>query len=147
MSTRDNVSGALTAIALKTQDLNTDRKSDAVDTRAADGVKLLLVTGDAFTFTSTNKLSWRIQHSDTTTDGDFEAVEQGDVIGATVGANGQVVEYVAAITGGRVLPVGYRGPKRYVRAITVKGGTITNAMGTVVSELTYLHREGKTVTS
>lgn len=149
MSTRDNVNGAVMSIALKTTDLNTNVSAPltGVDTRDADAAKLLIFTGDGFTFTSVNKVEWRIQHSDTTTDGDFEAVTQDDVIGVTVGTNGAVVSYEAAIAGGRLVSVGYRGNRRYIRAVSVKGGTITGALATVLAELTYRHQEGAVVAS
>ncbi len=149
MSTRDNVNNAVVSIALKTTDLNTNVKAPllGVDTREADAAKLLIFTGDGKTFDSTDKVEWRIQHSDTTTDGDFEAVTQDDVIGVTVGANGVVAAYAAAITGGRLVSVGYRGNRRYIRAVSVKGGTITGALATVLAELTYRHQEGPVVAS
>ena len=138
---RDNVSNSTGALLLQPLDLNTDRTSALVDTQGADAVKVEIVTGDAVTFTTTNKVSWRLQHSDETGAGTFTAVEQADVIGVTVGANGQLVEYTAAITGGRRLVAGYKGAKRYLRVVSVKGGTVTGAIGSVTSELTYLHRE------
>ena len=149
MSTRDNVNNAVMSIALKTTDLNTNVSAPltGVDTRDADAAKLLIFTGDAVTFTDTNKVEWRIQHSNTTTDGDFEAVTQDDVIGATVGTNGAVVSYEEAITGGALLSVGYRGNRRYIRAVSVKGGTVTGALATVLAELTYRHQEGAVVAS
>ncbi len=149
MSTRDNVNNAVVSIALKTTVLTTDVQAPAtgVDTRDADAAKLLIFTGDAFTFDGSNKVEWRIQHSNTTVDGDFAAVTQDDVIGVTVGANGVVAAYAAAIAGGRLVSVGYRGNRRYIRAVSVKTGTITGALGTVLAELTYLHQEGPVVAS
>ena len=138
---RDNVNNSTGALLLEPLDLNTDRTSGQVDIQGADAVKVEIVTGSAFTFTSTNKVSWRLQHSDTTDGADFVAVTQADVIGVDLGANGQVVEYVAAITGGRRVVVGYKGARRFLRVVSVKGGTITTALGSVTSELTYLSQE------
>ena len=149
MSTRDNVSGAVVAIAGVSTYLATDATYPAagVDTRGADGAKMFVRTGP-FSFTSGNNVEWRLQHSNTTTNGDFVAVEQKDVIGVTVGANGALVKYVDTVAAaGALLTVGYRGPRRYIRLASVKDGTVTNATAQVFSELTYLHREGKTVTS
>lgn len=138
---RDNVNNSTGTLMLQPSDLNTDRTSAILDTQGADGVKVEIVTGDAVTFTTTNKVSWRLQHSHTTTSGDFQAVVAADVIGVVVGDNGQLVEYVAAIAGGRRLVAGYKGARRYLRVVTVKGGTVTGAIGAVTSELTYLSKE------
>lgn len=138
---RDNVSNSTGTLMLQPLDLNTNRTSEILDTQGADAVKVEVVTGDAVTFSGTNKVSWRLQHSDETGAGTFTAVVQGDVIGVEVGDNGQLVEYAAAISGGRRLVAGYKGAKRYLRVVTVKGGTVTGALGSVTSELTYLHRE------
>lgn len=149
MSTRDNVNNAVMSIALKTTDLDTNVSAPllGVDTRDADAAKLLIFTGDGKTFDGSNKVEWRIQHSNTTSNGDFVAVTQDDVIGVTVGANGVVAAYAAAITGGRLVSVGYRGNRRYIRAVSVKTGDISGALATVLAELTYLHQEGAVVAS
>jgi hypothetical protein len=148
MSTRDNISGAVTAIAGVSSDVTTPLKAPlaGLDTRGADAANLHIRSG-AFSYTGTNFLEWRMQHSDTVTDGDFTAVAQADVVGATVGANGAVVKYDDTVAApGALLSVGYIGPKRYVRVVSVIGGTVT-AVAEVLSELTYLHREGKVVAS
>jgi hypothetical protein len=137
---RDNFNNTKSVLILAPLDLNTDRKSEALDTQGADAVKLVVTTGDGVTYTGTNKVSWRLQHSDTTTDGDFAAVVQADVIGVELGANGQLVEFVTAIADGRTTTVGYKGAKRFVRVISVKGGTVTGGIGSVVGELAELHQ-------
>jgi hypothetical protein len=136
---RDNLNTARSTLMLAPLDLNTDRTSAVLDTRGADAVKIQIATG-GFSFTSTNKVSWRLQHSVNGTD--FDPVVTADVIGVTVGSNGQLVEYVATVAaGGVLLSVGYKGARRYLRVVSVKGGTVTGAIGAIKSEETLLSKE------
>lgn len=71
----------------------------------------------------------KLQHSDTTTGGDFEDVPAGDLIG----------EFAATLEANATYRVGYVGGRRYLRAV------LTNNSGTSIaaSAVIVLERPGK----
>jgi len=93
---------------------------EIVDTRGFDSAMVLVQTGaivGAGDFTPT------LQHSDTTTGGDFADVEAADLLG----------EFPVILTANGVTRVGYAGPKRYLRVVlTMNGGTSIAASASVV---------------
>ena len=62
-----------------------------------------------------------IQHSDTTTDGDFDQVDAADLLGSLP----------ATLEASTVYRQGYIGKKRYVRAVITKAGGTSIAAGAV----------------
>lgn len=62
-----------------------------------------------------------IQHSDTTTDGDFDDVDAADLIGSLP----------ATLEASKVYRQGYIGKKRYIRAVITKAGGTSIAAGAV----------------
>lgn len=64
----------------------------------------------------------RLQESDTTTDGDFTDVAAGDLIGTLP----------AALAASSVYKQGYKGIKRYIRAVITKQSGTSIAAGAVI---------------
>ena len=64
----------------------------------------------------------KLEHSDTTTGGDFTAVAAGDLLGA----------FPASLAADSVYRVGYKGPKRYIRAVTTKNSGTSIAAAVLV---------------
>ncbi|MFG1342119.1 hypothetical protein [Xanthobacter autotrophicus] len=64
----------------------------------------------------------KLQESDTTTSGDFTDVAAADLHGA----------FPASLAADSVVKVGYRGFKRYVRAVITKNGGTSIAAGSVL---------------
>jgi hypothetical protein len=73
------------------------------------------------TFTGTNKVEFKLTHSDD--DSSYTAVAQTDVVGVTVGTGGIVRQLIAAHTTPSVVTVGYVGRKRYLRLLADFSGT------------------------
>lgn len=89
------------------------------------------------TFTSTNRIDWKVEESDDNTNWNV-AADDSLVLdpGATApGGTGIVLSYVAAKAAADtwVPTVGYRGKKRYARVTPVFGGT--HATGTLVGAI------------
>ncbi len=88
----------------------------AVDIQDYEGVALAVLNSGAASAGTTPTLDVKVQHSDTTTSGDF-----ADVTGATFT---QVTE-VAGTAGVQVLKLNVSNLKRYIRVIGTIGGTAT----------------------
>jgi len=93
---------------------------EIVDTRGFDSAMVLVQTG---AIAGAGDFTPKLQHSDTTTGGDFADVESADLLG----------KFPAILTANGVTRVGYAGPKRYLRAVLTKnGGTSIAASASVV---------------
>lgn len=86
---------------------------------------------------TTNSIQFRLQHSDTNVDEDFEAVSQDDVVnGKILDSNGKFWELDGNPAGfpgrggnpgtvGLTFSIGYVGNKKYFRAVILINGTLT----------------------
>lgn len=90
--------------------------------KAQSATVLISVGVGGITFSTTNKVEFKLTHSDTT-DGDYTAVTQADVVGATVGAGGIVRALIAAHATPSVTMVGYRGRKGFIKLLPDFSGT------------------------
>ena len=103
-----------------------DDTSDAVEIRGFQSALLQIAVGvGGITFSGTNKVEFKLQHSLNGTD--FDAVAQRDISGATVGANGIVRALTAAHATPSVTQVGYIGGRPYLRLFTDFSGTHASA--------------------
>jgi hypothetical protein len=93
-------------------------KGSAVDTHGFSSALLVVNTG---AIVGDGDYSVALQHSDTTTDGDFANVAAADL-------RGTLPTTLAAST---VYRQGYIGSKRYVRAVITKAGGTSIAAGAV----------------
>jgi hypothetical protein len=100
-----------------------DNTPASVDLDKAEACTILVEVGvGGITFSGTNKVEFKLTHSDATDSG-FEAVTQADVVGVTVGTGGIVRELIAAHAAATVTKVGYVGRKRFLRLLADFSGT------------------------
>lgn len=93
-------------------------KGSTVDTKGYSSALMIVNTG---AIASAGDYSIVLQESDTTTDGDFDDVDEADLIG-------EIDETLAAST---VYRQAYIGKKRYLRAVITKNGGTSIAAGAV----------------
>jgi hypothetical protein len=108
MAKCDLASNLFSYVTVAPQLLNATTAGTAVDTKGFESVTLLLSSGAYQNGTQT----WKLQESDTTTDGDFADVDTTLLIN-----NANFPGAIAANTSeNKVFWLGYAGSKRYVRA-------------------------------
>jgi len=99
---------------------DTDTASSILDTKGFEGAVMSINVGAITTPAAGAYLTPTLQHSDTTADSDFEAVDSGDILGAYTKIDAadedQVTQYV-----------GYQGTKRYIRLLMDWTGTDVTA--------------------
>jgi hypothetical protein len=121
---RDLASFVSPVVALGPIAATTDQTSGAVDLQGFGSAMVLVQAGiGGITFDGTNKLEFRLQHSETTTAGDFVDVVQADVNGLTLGSNGIIRALIAAHAAPSVTEASYVGNRRYLRVIADFSGT------------------------
>jgi hypothetical protein len=125
---RFDQSEAMTAgVLLPAAAYDADNTPAALDIGKAQACTVLIDVGvGGITFTSTNKVEFKLTHCDTS-GGDYTAVAQADVVGVTVGEGGIVRSLVAAHATPSVTVVGYRGRKQFLKLLADFGGTHASA--------------------
>lgn len=110
-----------------------DNTPATVDLGTAESCTILLEVGvGGITFSGTNKVEFKLTHSDD--DSTYAAVTVADVVGlASVGAGGIVSSLVAAHAAATVDKIGYVGRKRYLKLLADFSGT--HGTGTPMSAL------------
>jgi hypothetical protein len=93
-------------------------KGSAVDTRGFGSALMVVTTGAV---AGSGDYSLAMQHSDTTTDGDFTNVAAADLLGTIPGS----------LEDTKVYRQGYIGKKRHVRAVITKQSGTSIAAGAV----------------
>jgi hypothetical protein len=100
-----------------------DNSPVTMDIGLADSCTILVNVGvGGITFSGTNKVEFKLTHSDLPSEG-FTAVAQADVVGVTVGTGGIIRALIAAHAAPSVTKVGYVGRKRYLRMLADFSGT------------------------
>jgi hypothetical protein len=95
-------------------------KGSAVDLQGFNSATMIVSTG---AIVSAGLYVMSLQESDTTTDGDFTDVAAGDMLGSLP----------ASLAASTVYKVGYKGAKRYIRAVITKtSGTSIDAGAVIV---------------
>ncbi|MCR6734450.1 MAG: hypothetical protein NVV83_10380 [Afipia sp.] len=89
----------------------------------------IAVGAGGITFTGTNKIEFKLTHSDDNST--YEAVAQRDIAGATVTAGGIIKSLIAAHAAADVTKVGYVGGRPWLKLLADFGGT--HAAGTPIS--------------
>lgn len=119
---KDIHSGFKAVVAVAAAALNADPAPPAIDRRGFDSVEFLLAIGvGGITFDGTNKIEFKLTHSDDNVT--FDAVAQSDVLGVTVGASGIVKALTAAHAAAGAYRFGYKGGRRYLRLLPDFSGT------------------------
>lgn len=100
-----------------------DNTEVAVDRKGYESVEILLDIGaGGITFSGTNKIEFKLTHSD---DGStYTAVTDADMLGGLAVASGGIIKsLVAAHAAGAVYRYGYKGNKRYLKLLADFSGT------------------------
>lgn len=116
---KDGISGIGVVSTLAPADFAATTKGTTVDLQGFNSATVIVNSG---AITSAGLYDVKIQHSDTTTDGDFVDVPAGDKIGALP----------AALAASSVYKQGYKGSKRYIRAVITKQSGTSVVAGAVV---------------
>lgn len=116
---RDLVSNIGVAQVVAPAVLAATTTSDPIDLAGFDSAAIVINTG---AIAGSGDFTAKLQESDTTTSGDFTDVVAGDLLGS----------FPASLAAADVLKVGYRGHKRYLRAVLTKNSGTSIAAGVVI---------------
>ena len=107
-----------------------DNTPPSVDLQGYSAAEIVLAVGaGGITFSGTNKIEFKLTHSDDDTT--YTAVEQKDMLGVTVGTGGIIKALIAAHATPAVYRAGYKGNRRYVKLLADFSGT--HGTGTALS--------------
>lgn len=110
------------ATAIGAAVLSADNTPAAIDLRGFNSAEIVLAVGiGGITFTGSNKIEFRLTHSDD--DVTYTDVDDGDVLGAAVAAGGIIKALTAAHAAAATYRVGYKGGKRYLKLLADFSGT------------------------
>lgn len=147
MSYRDNSYNQEITQAYGPITASADNTPAAVDLINSDSATILIAVGvGGITFDATNKIEFKVTHSDDNST--YTAVAAADVVLGTnadtsVGTGGIVKSLIAAHAAADVTKVGYIGGKRYIKILNDFAGT--HGTGTPISTTvigTRLHQAG-----
>ena len=99
--------------------LSATNTSDPIDLLGLNGAAIVINTGAVV---SSGDFTPTVQHSDTTTPGDFADVAAADLVGT----------FPASLAANSVAKVSYVGTKRYIRTVLTKNGGTSIAGGVVM---------------
>lgn len=110
-----------------------DRFLPNIDTKGAREVGIA-VNLSPFAYSSTNKLKFELQHSDTATSSDYEDVPHAEIVGGDGATDGLLVEQASTVAPNTSVKhkFNYRGSKRYIRVGTDVTGATTGDFGVAV---------------
>jgi hypothetical protein len=133
-------------VAVLNATLAADNTPAAIDLQGFDGAKLLIQVGvGGITFDTTNKVEFKITHSDD--DSTYVAVAAADVIlgslaDSSVGSGGIVKSLIAAHAAIDIAVVDYIGGKRYLKVLADFSGT--HGTGTPIAVTVLKGRAART---
>jgi hypothetical protein len=116
---KDGISGLGIVATLVPAVVAATTKGTAVDLQGFNSATLVVNTG---AIVSDGLYDVKLQESDTTTDGDFTDVAAGDLLGTLP----------AGLAASTVYKQGYKGVKRYIRAVITKQSGTSIAAGAVI---------------
>lgn len=119
MSSRDIAHNIGVTQVVVPQVLAATDTSAAIDTAGFESAALIVNTG---AIVGAGDYTAKLQHSDTTTSGDFADVTAADLIGT----------FPASLAASSVVKVGYKGVKRYLRSVITKNSGTSIAVGAVL---------------
>lgn len=120
---KDLHSKLLASVAIGAATLAADNTPAALDLQGYDSAEILLAIGaGGITFDATNKIEFKLTHSDD--DSTYTAVDVDDMLGlSSVGSGGIIKSLVAAHASAAVYRYGYKGGKRYLKLLADFSGT------------------------
>lgn len=112
--------------------LSADNTPAAVDLAGFNSAEILLAIGaGGITFSGTNKIEFKLTHSDD--DSTYTDVATADMLGVTVASGGIIKSLIAAHAAGASYRFGYKGGKRYLKLLADFSGT--HGTGTAVAAM------------
>jgi hypothetical protein len=118
----DAHSGYKSVVAIGAAVLAADNTPAAIDLQSFKGCELILNVGiGGITFSGVNKIEFVVTESDDNVT--YTAVNQADIIGATVSGAGIVKSLIAAHPAAAVYRLGYVGDARYIKVLADFSGT------------------------
>lgn len=120
---KDIHSNIALALLIEAATLAADNTPVAVDLQGFDAAEIALSIGvGGITFTGTNKIEFKLTHSNDGTN--YDAVEAKDVLGeAAVGTGGIIKALTSAHAAAAVYRFGYVGGRRYLKLLADFSGT------------------------
>jgi hypothetical protein len=111
------------ALLIEAAVLSADNTPLAVDLQGFDAAEIALLIGvGGITFTGSNKIEFKLTHSNDGTN--YDAVEAKDVLGeASVGSGGIIKALIAAHASSAAYRFGYVGGRRYLKLLADFSGT------------------------
>lgn len=119
MSSRDISNNIGVVSAVVPQVLAATDTGAAIDLAGFESAAIVVSTG---AIAGAGDFTAKLQHSDTTTPGDFVDVPAALLAGT----------FPASLAQNSVVKVGYAGPKRYLRSVVTKNGGTSIAAGAVI---------------
>lgn len=103
--------------------VSADNVPSAIDLQGYDSAEILLAIGiGGITFDATNKIEFKVTHSDDNVT--YTAVDVSHILGAvSVGAGGIIKALTAAHAAAATYRFGYKGSKRYIKILADFSGT------------------------
>jgi hypothetical protein len=113
----------LSVVMIDNAVLAADNTPAAIDLQGFTSAEILLLIGiGGITFSGTNKIEFKLTHSDDDTT--YTAVTAADVLGeASVGTGGIIKSLIAAHAAAAAYRFGYKGGKRYLKLLADFSGT------------------------
>lgn len=119
---KDMHSAMQAVVAIAAAAHSADNTPAALDLQGYDSAEILLAIGvGGITFSSTNKIEFKLTHSDD--DSTYTDVETADMLGVTVASDGIIKALTAAHAAAAVYRYGYVGGKRYLKLLADFSGT------------------------
>lgn len=130
---KDIHSAMSVAVAIGNATLTADNTPAAIDLLGYNAAEILLAIGaGGITFSGTNKIEFKLTHSDD--DVTYDAVDIGDVLGVvSVGTGGIIKSLIAAHADAAAYRFGYKGGRRYLKLLADFSGT--HGTGTPIAAL------------
>jgi hypothetical protein len=129
----DMIHSTKAVLALTPAALTSFGAGAAIDTAGFEALMFVIPVGAFSTFSGTDKLTVKVQESDTTTDGDFTDIAAGDYLGTYKGGTSGWDKIMdGADDDDACFAIGVRiNTKRYKRLHFTEGGTVNVPIGAV----------------
>ena len=133
---KDMHSSVTAIVAIAAATLAADNTPPSIDLQGYNAAEILLAIGaGGITFSGTNKIEFKLTHSDD--DSTYEAVTAADMLGIdTVGDGGIIKALTSAHATASVYRFGYVGSKRYLQLLADFSGT--HGTGTPIAAVALL---------
>lgn len=119
---KDIHSGMTAVVAIGAATLSADNTPAAIDLQGHNAAEILLAVGvGGITFSGTNKIEFKLTHSDD--DSTYTDVADADMLGVSSISSGIIKALTAAHAAAAVYRFGYRGNKRYLKLLADFSGT------------------------